>query len=159
MVSDWLNCLYYRISFYWSSLYMLVLYCLYICKCIMHMLYTNFNTNLVNYFVRLFLSDLIHFMWKQNTMILTKKLIKWWVFFLQTSLSGLCCSWYVFDIIHITTNLNTKWPVIVERYINDCEKWFKTLPIVSRHLLYIMYTESESKTKGKQGPFSFIFTS
>lgn len=78
-------------------------------------------------------------------------------FFLQTSLSGLCCSWDVYDILHITTNL--KWPVIAERYINDCEKWFKTLPIVSRYLLYIMYTESESKTKGKQGPFSFICTS
>lgn len=62
-------------------------------------------------------------------------------------------------LISYTSLQNLKWPVIAERYINDCEKWFKTLPIVSRYLLYIMYTESESKTKGKQGPFSFIFTS
>lgn len=39
--------------------------------------------------------------------------------------------------------------------INCCDVF--VLPIVSRYFLYIMYTESESKTRGKQGSFSFVY--
>lgn len=53
----------------------------------------------------------------------------------------------VFDILYII--INFKWLVIVERYINDCEKWFKILFIVLCYFFYIMYIESESKMKGK----------